>query len=168
MSIRLEADNASDVIDWGHVIFRKNSSQEFVLADRPQKALWVGRLLTPVRNAWGTRGDWREIRAEPEQRDAGIWVIKTRESVSGLSLWYEEIVKLATLTAVTDTTAVPLDDLCAVAAEELLKPLRMYSDYWANAYAMAADDAAGVIEAYQQQNAVVVNSAPATYPLLRV
>src|SRR3990167_7997479 len=61
VSVRLGAGNAGGIIDWGHVILRKNSSQEFVLADRPQKALWVGRLLTPVWNAWGTRGDWREL-----------------------------------------------------------------------------------------------------------
>ena len=163
VTVRLEADNAGDVIDWAYVILRKNSAREFTIADRPQKVLWVGRLLTPALTAWGQRGEWTEVPAELQALDAGLWRYQTEASVSGLSLWYEESVQPASLTSVTDTTQIPVEDLAAVAAELVLQPLRTWGKVWATRYDYARTRAAGVIDRYLEQNRRVVHRGGRMY-----
>ena len=168
VSIRLTCTAVSDVINWAYVIFRKNEAQEFVLADRPQKVLWVGRLLIPSGKDWSTRGTWNEVPSKAEQLGAGLWRIKALESVANRSLWYEEFVAPAAMTTAAGTTTIDARDLAAITAERLLRPIRAWSRDWTLKYDFALSQAAGAIDRYVAQNKTVVNQMESRYPLLRV
>jgi len=141
VSVRLEADNAGDIVDWGWIIFRKNAQKRFVLADR-QRIQRFGQVRGHTRTTWDdlTWNDMAEIPAKIVQQDANIYTLEVPYSCAGLSLWYEEIVRLPTVSAVTDTIPLLVEDIAAVAAEALLKPLRMQPE-WAVSYQDAAREA---------------------------
>ena len=166
VQIRLTCTAVNDIIEWGYVIFRKGSVREFVLADRPQRVMKLGRLLIPSTTAWGTRGIWDEIPSKMQALGAGLWQYQIERSASG-SLWYEEFVQPAALSLSTDTTQIPAEDVAAVTAEVLLRPLRNWSKTWAIKYEFAMARAAGVVGNYLTQNQTVVNQAPSEYLMLR-
>jgi len=168
VDIRLTCTNASDVVSWGNLIFRKCEAQEFTLADRPQSVMEIGRLLAPSTDAWSTRATWTEIPSETEQLGQGLWRIRALESVSNKSLWYEEFIAPAAMTTAAGTTTINARHLAAVTAERLLKPLRGWSKEWGLRYDYAKSEAAGVVDRYLTQNRTVVNSAPRRYPTVRV
>lgn len=164
VTIRLEADNAGDIIDWTNVIFRRNSLREFVLTDRPQHILEVGRLFATSVSDWQERGQRltdNEIPCEVVQLDSGMWAIHTRENLAGKSVWYEEYVRPAALTVDTDTTTLPKEDLAAVATELLLRPLQS-DKQWKAIYAKVVDRAAYARAKYQSLR-VTRKSAPLAY-----
>ena len=148
VSIRMEADNAGDVIDWAWVIFRKNSSRQFTVQDRPVKTLWLGEL-RDVSGDWGNRPwtDMPQLAAKPMQVGAGIWQYQVQQGCSGRSIWYEEFVQPAPMTADSSTTSVEVEDLAAVTAELWLRPKRK-DPKWAEVYERAAYDR---VEALQRR-----------------
>ena len=152
VTVRLEADNAGDVIDWAYIILRKNEQANFVLPDRPQIVGRIGRVLAARGDNWAIRNErnMREIAADPVQLDAGLWALNLRESVSGLSLWYEEFVQPAALTTDAATTNLPKEGVGAVAAMLLLEPLRERKE-WSAVYLKATAQAAYWRGQYQQQ-----------------
>ncbi len=168
IALRLTCTNASDVVNWANLIFRKNEATEFVLADRPQKVDSIGRLLVPSGDTWATRSSWTEVPSDLEQVGAGLWRIRAKESVSGQSLWYEEFLAPATLSTAAGTTTIPVEHLAAAVAESLLFPLRFMSKDWAAKYEYAKERAAGVFDAYQSHNETVVSKTQRVYPLVSV
>jgi len=154
VQIRLTCTNASDVIHWSDVIFRKDEATEFTLADRPQRVGRIGRVLETTSTTWSRRGlDFGDeaggVPRETEQLDAGLWRLRLGRSVAGRSVWYEEFIQPAEMTADTSTTTIPLEAVAALAAERLLYPLQI-EEKWAPFYAQAARAAAKERTAYQQ------------------
>ena len=150
VSIRLTCTNASDVLSWANLIFRKNETREFTLADRPQIVGRIGRVFAFSASDWSVKGslDDYEIAADIEQLDSGLFQITTHESVSGLSVWYEEYVVPSELTADSDTTTIIKEDLAAVAAQILLEPLQQ-DPAWQWRYRKAAKASAVVRVRFQ-------------------
>ena len=167
IDIRLISTTANDVVSWAYVILRKNDAREFVLTDSPQRALKLGRLMIPTHDKWGQRGAWTEVPSRMQALAAGLWQYTIEQSVAGQSLWYEEFVKPGSLTNSADTTVLPQEDIAAVTAEALLRPLRGRSKDWAIKYEFAMQRAAGVISRYLQQNETVVTAPRFSYPMLR-
>lgn len=150
VSIRLTCTNASDVLSWANLIFRKNETREFTLADRPQIVGRIGRVFAFSASDWSVKGslDDYEIAADIEQVDSGLFQITTHRSVSGKSVWYEEYVVPSELTADTDTTTIIKEDLAAVAAQILLEPLQQ-DPAWQWRYRKAAKASAVVRSRFQ-------------------
>ena len=170
VTVRLEADNAGDVIDWGWVILRKNDAYRFTLADRPQRVLGVGQVrVANQTDTWESRS-WERMTEVPYKLtfgDARIAELHLEDSTSGRSLWYEEFYTPATLTAVTDTTTVDPEYLAPVVAMLLLAPYRMQKQ-WRNVYEQAALEAARSLEAYHAQNVSYVNKSQRKHVLSRL
>lgn len=130
------------------VILRRDDARRFVVQDRPFRINRIGQLraCSPGdRHSWQRRS-WQnmsEVPVKPVQIDAGMWELHVPQSTSGLSLWYEEFVQPATVSAVTDTIPLPVADIAAVTVEYLLRPLRM-DPAWMVAYQDAAREAARV------------------------
>lgn len=172
VAVRLEADNAGDIIDWAHVIFRKNGQLVYPLIDRPQRIVRIGEVRATREQEWGQRS-WdtmMPVAADPRQIDAGLWELHLKEDVSGYAVYYEEFVQPAVLdsqSAPDDATvAIPVEDIAAVAVANFLSP---YQDMrqWRPAYLRAAMHAGQVVDAYGSQRSYV-QSAPKVIPRLRL
>ena len=150
--VRLEATLNGDIIDWANLIFRKNEDRVFVLEDRPQRVKRIGRVFAATAKKWHTRGslDDYEIDRDVDQLTSGLFQVRLRQSVAGLSVWYEEFFQPAEMFSDTDTTTIKIEELAAVAAEQLLKAHRGRSDDWALRYQKAQIEAAGVIVRYHE------------------
>lgn len=164
IQVRLTCDAVSDVIEWTNLIIRKSGSTDHVLPDRPTKPIDIGRVLQPASDLWGRREPWHEIPAKPQQVPGGLWELHTERGCRN-SLWYEAFLTPAELTAVTSTTTIPAQDLAAVAAEMVLRPLSSQSREWAERYEYAAQSAAGVIDAYLSNTQVTRGESPSEYPV---
>ena len=153
---RFEADNAGDIIDWGWVILRKNEDMVFTVQDRPTRLLALGEVRATTTDDWGRRSwdDMAPVTAKSHMVQDGMWQYHLGQSVSGLSVWYEETVATPVIDALTDTTSVKIEHLAAVATERLLYPLRS-SPAWALKYEEAARDAAAVLSQRKSQIPIV-------------
>lgn len=170
VQIRLTCTAVNDIIDWGHVIFRKIKATRWTIADRPVRPARMGRLLNPDRNTWETRSSWQEVPSRINAVGAGVWEYTTDRTVTG-SLWYEEFIApadMAASTVATASTQIPVRDLAPVAAEKVLRQLQFRSEEWAASYKIAKEDAAGVIQAYWERNQTIVTApSPPVYRMLR-
>ena len=155
--IQLYSEQADVVTQWSNLILRRNDSREFTIQDRAEIDR-LGNLFVYTTNDWGTRGANRQnIGHAPETRTAGLWVYRTYASVSGQSLWYEEFYKPVALSADTDTTSIPKEDVAAVAAAILLEPHRG-EERWAAEYLDALRDAEIVKRRYRKLRSIVDRS----------
>ena len=153
VSIRLTSTNASDVVSWANVIFRKNEQRTFTLEDKPFHILDIGEVRATDRTNWGQRtfANMTPIAREAVQLTEGLWQIQLRESVSGRAVFYEEWVAPGVLSADSSTTIVPKEDVAAVVAERMLRGVAGFE----LEYASAAVEAAKVISRAQSQRAYV-------------
>ena len=113
------------------MILRKNNQRIFTIQDRPAKLLWLGEVRAtssdrPEARAWT---DMWPVAAKALEIDAGVWQYHVQENLSGMSVWYEEFVQPAVLTADSDTTAIPIEELAAVTAEKWLAPFAQHPIY---------------------------------------
>ncbi len=152
VSFRLTGTGASDSINFSNIILRKNDSKEFFVQDRGATVDRLGKLYATTSDVWGARGDTRrEVAHTLERRTAGLWVYKTRQSLAGKSLWYEEWRRPVALTNdSTLTVSLDKEDVAAVATEHLLKTSGLRrEDNWRDVYDQAVIDAARVRAKYQ-------------------
>jgi hypothetical protein len=164
VDIRLTCTNASDVVSWAYVIFRKDEARELTVQDRPVPPLYLGKLFATKESTWAKRGEMTEIPAKPVQMGAGLWQYHTKQSLAGCSVWYEEFIQQPALSSDTSTTPVIKEHLAAMAAEELLFPLQGRSDEWATRYAKAARHSAPFKQAYESLR--TVTQGQKVYPLV--
>lgn len=156
VEIKMTCTASGDIIDLSNVIFRKNESTVFTLPDIPVRILDIGEVKATTRDTWSRR-DWdtmTPIRATPRQLDSGLWELHLRQSVAGMSVWYEEFAVPGTLASDAATTNVPKEFVAAVAAYELLKAHRDNKE-WASAYLSAAEDTARVMTRYATQRVII-------------
>ena len=162
VSIRLGADENSVVSLWSNLIFYKSGMREFVVQDRAELDR-LGNIYVASGTTWRTR-QLTPIGHDLEQRTAGLWVYKLHSPISGRAVFYEEFRKPAALgTTLTATAYAPVEEVAAVAAERLLRPLRA-EDRWASLWSAAAQDAGPFIAKRRQQRSLV-NRAPRTVAL---
>ena len=166
VEVRLEADNAGDIIDWSNLIFYKNGTREFLVQDRAEVDR-LGQLFYASGNRWRERKMVSLGHEPPEQLPSGLWAYHTHGPVSGRALFYEEYRKATALgTTLTNTTSVPKEEVAAVAAWILLEPL-LEESRWSGFARKAMRNAAAVLAKYKAERPTV-DRAPRSVRLLDV
>lgn len=155
IEIRIGGSEADFDGFWSNVQFHKNDARHFTLQDRIE-ADRIGRVFYRSNKDWHQRGegDRRYIGHTVHMLGNGLWQIQTYSTVGGRSLWYEELVKGAKLTADTSTTGLPEEHVAAAATMHLL---RGYADdkRWGPELVKASTDWAGYMGQYDEMRSIV-------------
>lgn len=153
VDLRLVCTNASDIVSWANLIWRKNEQTLFTLEDKPYRIHDIGEVRATSEATWGRRVFDRmaKVSREVVQLTEGLWQIQLKESVAGRAVFFEEWVAPGTLSADSSTTIAPKEDIAAVVAERMLRGVDGLED----AYARAAVDAARVIRSAQSQRSYI-------------
>ena len=153
VDIRLVCTNASDIVSWANLIWRKNEQTLFTLEDKPYRIHDIGEVRVTSEGTWGRRvfGNMALVPREVVQLTEGLWQIQLKGSVAGRAVFFEEWVSPGVLAADGSTTIALKGDVAAVVAERMLRGVTGFEDE----YATAAVDAGKVMRRAQSQRSYV-------------
>ena len=124
VELRLNSSDAGAATTrWSNIIFRKNSTREYVVQDRSANFDRLGKLFATNRDQWAERpGTMIEIAATPEMRTEGLWFYRSEQdnALAGYSVWHEEFIRRGALTSDTATVGLDKQDVAAVATYLML------------------------------------------------